>query len=82
VRRVRRADFFTIENSCRQPFSAGIMHGVSTQDAVQICGATSVDPAFTGHTGSIKARSEGHTWETNAMSSPSVEELTVPIIRP
>jgi hypothetical protein len=41
VRRVRRADFFAIENSCRQPFKAGIMHGVSTQDAVQISGATS-----------------------------------------
>jgi hypothetical protein len=40
---VRRADFFAIENSCRQPSSAGVMHGVSTQDAVQFSGATSAD---------------------------------------
>jgi Xaa-Pro aminopeptidase len=41
VRRVRRADFFAIKNSCRQPFMASFMHGVSTEDAVQISGATS-----------------------------------------
>ena len=42
VRRVRRADFLTIENSCRQSRRTGIMPRVSTYRAVQICAATSV----------------------------------------
>lgn len=36
----RRADFFAIKNSSRQLYLAGIMLGVFTQDAAQICGAT------------------------------------------
>jgi Protein of unknown function (DUF4238) len=43
VRRVRRADFLTIENSFSpHPRWRGSKPGVSTYRAVQICGATSV----------------------------------------
>jgi len=58
VRRVRRADFFTIENSCRWLQRAGIMPGVSTYRAVQICGATSV----------FGRRDKGDDWPNKSMN--------------
>jgi hypothetical protein len=50
VRRVRRADFFTIQNSFSPDrLRPGFMPGVSTYSAVQICGATSVVPFLSRH---------------------------------
>jgi hypothetical protein len=42
VRRVRRADFLTIKNSCSSHHRLGFRPGVSTYKSVQICEATSV----------------------------------------
>jgi extracellular factor (EF) 3-hydroxypalmitic acid methyl ester biosynthesis protein len=44
VRRVRRADFLTIKNSCSSHHRLGFRPGVSTYKSVQICEATSLGP--------------------------------------
>jgi hypothetical protein len=41
VRRVRRADFLTIKNSCSSHHRLGFRPGVSTYKIVQICETTS-----------------------------------------